>query len=317
MPKVSIIVPVYNAEKYLYKCFNSLVNQTLEDIEIIAVNDGSTDNSLAILEEYEQKYPKKIKVYSKENGGQASARNLALQYAEGEYIGYVDADDYADVAMFERLYRQAKESSADLTVCDHYRVVNRKNNYVPFPEYKEPREMFKAVLVSPWNKLFRREVLTDSGVIFPEGYIYEDTAWFAELIPFVKTMAYVHEPLLYHVVQENSTMTAAQGERTAQIFPVIDGVLDFYKSKSLYDEYKAELERFYTRILLFSSMRRISKIKDKSLRREMEKRTLAELEEHFPSFRKNCHETGWRGFYVRHASPATVKMFSRLFRIFL
>lgn len=130
-------------------------------------------------------------------------------------------------------------------------------------------------------------------------------------------MAYVHEPLLYHVVQENSTMTAAQGERTAQIFPVMNGVLDFYKSNSLYDEYKAELERFYTRILLFSSMRRISKIKDKALRHKLERKTLAELEEHFPSFRQNCHETGWRGFYVRHASNDTIKLFGRLFGLFL
>lgn len=315
MRKVSVIVPVYNAEPYLHKCFDSLVNQTLEGIEILAVNDGSTDGSLAILEEYRDKYPEKIKVFSKENGGQASARNLALQYAAGEYIGYVDADDYADVTMFEKLYRQAKESGADLTVCDHWRVEKGKNHYVSFPKYREPRETFQAVLVSPWNKLFRREILLDSGVIFPEGYIYEDTAWFAELIPFLRTMVYVGEPLLYHIVQENSTMTAAQGQRTAQIFPVMNGVLDFYRQRGLYDEYEDELERFYTRILLFSSMRRIAKIEDKALRRELEQRTLTELETHFPEFRRHCKESGWRGWYVRHASTGTIRRFAALFQI--
>ncbi len=317
MIKVSVIVPVYNAEKYLHKCFDSLVNQTLSEIEILAVNDGSTDGSLAILEEYREKYPEKIKVFTKENGGQASARNLALKHATGEYIGYVDADDYADVTMFEKLYRKAVESDADLTVCDHWRVENGKNHYVSFPKYREPREMFKAVLVSPWNKLFRRQVLTDSGVIFPEGYIYEDTAWFAELIPFVNSMARVSEPLLFHVVQKNSTMTTAQGRRTAQIFPVMNGVLDFYRERGLYEEYKPDLERFYTRILLFSSMRRIAKIKDKPLRREMEKRTLDELEAHFPDFRKGCKEPGWRGWYIRHASGGTVSLFALLFKIAL
>ncbi len=314
MPKVSVIVPVYNAERYLRKCFDSLVNQTLEEIEILAVNDGSTDGSMAILEEYQRQYPQKVRVFTKENGGQASARNLALPYAKGEYIGYVDADDYADAAMFEKLAAKADETGADLTVCDHFRVEKGKNHYVSFPDYSKPKDMFKAVLVSPWNKLFKKSILVESGVIFPDGYIYEDTAWFAELIPFVQTMAYVHEPLLYHVVQENSTMTAAQGERTAQIFPVMNGLLDFYRQRGLYEDYRAELEGFYVRILLFSSLRRIAKIEDKTLRRELERRTLSELEAHCPDFRQNSRETGWRGFYIRHASPGVVKMAAALYR---
>lgn len=317
MPKVSVIVPVYNAEPYLRKCLDSLVNQTLKEIEILVVNDGSTDNSLSILEGYRSQYPEKIKVFSKENGGQASARNLALKYAEGEYIGFVDADDYAALDMFRAMYAAAENTDADLVVCDHYHVVGKKQKYIRFPDYDTPRKMFGAVLVSPWNKLLRRDVLLQSGVVFPEGYIYEDTAWFAELIPFIQTMTYVHEPLLYHIVQENSTMTTAQGQRTGQIFPVMNGILDFYRERGLYAEYEDDLKQFYTRILLLSSMRRISKIEHKPLRREMEQRTLKELETHFPDFRETCREEGWRGQYIRYASPGTLNLFAALCRIFL
>ena len=94
MVKVSVIVPVYNVEKYIDKCLDSLVNQTLKDIEIIVVNDGSPDDSQQVIDMYVKKYPKKIKSYIKENGGQGSARNLGLEHAKGEYISFVDSDDY-------------------------------------------------------------------------------------------------------------------------------------------------------------------------------------------------------------------------------
>lgn len=312
MIKVSIIVPVYNAEKYLHKCLDSLVNQSLREIEILAVDDGSTDRSPAILEEYERNYPGKVRVFHKENGGQATARNLAIRNASGEYVGFVDADDYADVQMFEQLYNQAVRSGADLTVCDHYKIEDGKAEHIRFPEYAKPGDMLKGVLVSPWNKLLKRVVLQDSGVIFPEGYIYEDTAWFAELIPFIQSMAYVHKPLLYHIVQENSTMTAAQGKRTAQIFPVMNGVVDFYKEKGLYEKYKTELEYFYVRILLFSSMQRIAKIEDKAMRKRFMDRTLSEIKAHFPGYRQNPHLKGWRGMYIKCSSPLTVRLFAKI-----
>ena len=100
MKKVSVIIPVYNAEKFLVKCIESLVKQTLEEIELIFINDGSTDLSLQILKKYERNFPQKVIVYSKENGGQASARNYGIQKSNGKYIGFVDADDYVDTCMY-------------------------------------------------------------------------------------------------------------------------------------------------------------------------------------------------------------------------
>ena len=109
MKKVSVIVPFYNVEKYIDKCLNSLVNQTLEDIEIIIVNDGSKDNSETIAKEYASKYKNKIIYLKKENGGLSDARNYAIPYATGEYIAFLDSDDYVEVNMYEQMYEKAKK----------------------------------------------------------------------------------------------------------------------------------------------------------------------------------------------------------------
>ena len=114
MVKVSIIIPAYNTEKYIDNCLQSLVNQTLKEMEIIIVDDGSKDNTLELLRGYEAKFPEKIKVFTKENGGQASARNLALEHVTGEYVGFVDSDDWVSLDMYEKMYQKAKETDADI-----------------------------------------------------------------------------------------------------------------------------------------------------------------------------------------------------------
>ena len=118
MPKISIIVPVYNVEIYIDKCLKILTEQTLRDIEIIIVNDGSLDKSEEIIEKYVKENPTKIKYYEKENGGLSSARNYGLEYATGEYIAFLDSDDYVETNMYEEMYNLAKKENADMVECD-------------------------------------------------------------------------------------------------------------------------------------------------------------------------------------------------------
>ncbi len=306
--KVSVIVPVYNAEKYLEKCMESLVNQTLKDIEIIAVNDGSKDNSYQMLLDYQKNYPF-IRVLNKENGGQASARNLAIENALGEYLGFVDADDYASLTMFEEMYLKATENDYDAVFCDHYEVKGEKKIYKQFCDVSSKVSIYKHCLVSPWNKLIKREVYLNSGVTFPEGYIYEDTAWFANLIPFLDKIGRVEKPLLYHMVNENSTMTTRQEERTANIFPVMEFMLSFYQEKGLMEKYGEEVEYFYTRILLLSSLERIAKIKNKTLKKQMALRSIEEIEKRFPNYKKNKHLSGKTGKFIKMLTKKNIGLF--------
>ena len=120
MPKVSVIVPFYNVEKYIEKCLNSLVNQSLEEIEIILVNDGSQDSSKEKAKEIEKKFPNKIKYYEKANGGLGDARNFGIKYATGEYIAFLDSDDYVEPTMYEEMYEKAKQENADMVECDFW-----------------------------------------------------------------------------------------------------------------------------------------------------------------------------------------------------
>ena len=123
MKKVSVVVPVYNTEKYLDICLNSLVNQTIDDIEIIIVNDGSTDNSIKIIKKYMKQYPEKIVLLDQKNSGISVARNNGISIAKGEFIGFVDSDDFVELNMYENLYNAIKNTKSDIVVCDYKNII--------------------------------------------------------------------------------------------------------------------------------------------------------------------------------------------------
>ena len=122
MKLLSIVVLIYNLEKYLPRCLESLVNQTLEEIEILCVDDGSTDSAPQIIEKYARKYPNKVKVFHKPNGGEFTTRNFGLERATSEYVTFVDSDDYVELDWAEKLYNAAKQNNADIAVCGFERI---------------------------------------------------------------------------------------------------------------------------------------------------------------------------------------------------
>lgn len=170
-PLISVIVPVYNVEKYLKKCIHSIINQTLKDIEIILVDDGSTDNSPKILDDYEKK-DKRVKVIHKENGGQGSARNAGLDISRGKYIGFVDSDDWIDLNMYEELYKDIVKNNSDISVCsrkifDENNNLNGKvelnNEVIDLSKFEIENYITKRLLfphtVSACNKIYKNDIL--------------------------------------------------------------------------------------------------------------------------------------------------------------
>ena len=309
MPKVSVIVPVYNTEKYLRKCLDSLVNQTLKDIEIVIVNDGSKDSSPDIIKEYMEKYPGKFLYATQENSGQAVARNRALKMCTGDYVGFLDSDDTAKPEMFEKMYIKATETDSDMVVCD-YDYITDKNRFTKHVKSFTSREdMFIDCFVDPWNKLYKADVLKDNDVLFPEGYFYEDTGWFIKSIPFVERFDKINESLADHYKREGSTMTALDDKRVQHIFPVLQSVLDFYKEKGVFEKYYAELEYFCSKILLCSSFGRISRVKDKTIRKQLMDSTFSFLDANFPEYKANRYYIGRKiGIYIKFVTPRTGKI---------
>lgn len=320
--KVSVIVPVYNTEKYLEKCIRSLLDQTLEGVEIVAVNDGSTDGCRAILDRLGTEYSDRLQVFHKENGGQATARNLALAHCRGEYIGFLDSDDWVDRDMYRILYEKARETGADYVACG-YRDTLVENgeekvlrDYVASRPASETSDLFFGALVSPFLHLYRREVLLDHGIAFPEGVIYEDTAFYLNAIPYIKKIAVVEKALATRVRRKDSTMTLISSRKVEQIMPVLRSSIDFYRERGFLKPYSQELEYFCTRILLCSSMERIARVRSRKEGWRLVGKTLDFLSENFPDYRKNTYmQRGLMHVYMKSFCGVTAGIYYPLFRL--
>lgn len=317
MPKVSIIVPVYNVEKYVEKCIQSLINQTLKDIEIIIVNDGSTDNSSKIINEYERNFPDKIKRHDKENGGLSDARNYGMQFASGDYIAFLDSDDYVELNMYEKMYNKAIEENSDMVECDFIWEYQNKKVIDKGIIYNSKKEMITYARVVAWNKLIKRELIEKSKNIYPKGLRYEDIEFFYKMIPYYNKISFVKEPLV-HYVQRASSISNVQNERTKEIFNVLDNSINYYKENDLFDEYKEELEYTYARILLCSSLFRMVKIENKDTRKELLNKTWDELNSTFPDWKKNSilrKDRNKKNLYMRTINKVTYPIYCFVFRI--
>lgn len=203
--KVSVIVPVYNVEKYIRKCLESLVNQTLQDIEILVVNDGSPDNSQKIIDEFVEKYPDKVFSYVKKNGGLGDARNYGIDRARGEFIGFVDSDDWVDEKMYETMYEYAVKERHDVVICDLYEINDgweagrlSRGYQLDHDQYRISHYQYILNSLSPsfaWNKIYRRELFYTAK--FPCIW-YEDMGCTPILLSYAGSIGYLSIPLYYY-----------------------------------------------------------------------------------------------------------------------
>ncbi len=315
MIKVSVIVPVYNVEKYLANCLDTLVNQTLTDIEIIVVNDGATDSSSEIIKEYAAKYSNIIAL-DKQNGGLSDARNYGLSFAKGEYIGYVDSDDYVDYDMYELLYKKAKEGDYDVVECDLHHVFPDGSIDTEVGErITDKKEMLMMGRSVVWNKIYKRDWLLQTEVIFPKGCIYEDVEFFCKLVPSIRSYAYVDSASIYYV-QRGDSINNKQSLKTLDIVKILTHISDYYREKGYYDEYHDALEFLYTRILLCSSFSRMCRIPDKKDRKKALTKNFELLNEAFPKWKKNKYlkkQKSKNGLFMRSVNALTYKMYSKIF----
>ena len=311
MPKVSVIVPVYNVEKYLEKCLDSLVNQTLEDIEFIIVNDGSTDNSEQIILNYKEKYPNKIVYLKKENGGLSDARNYGMPHAKGDYIAFLDSDDYVELDLYEKLYNRAIQTDADMVECDFYWEYADGREHDKSANYKDESDMYANARVVAWNKLYKKDLVLNSGIKFPKGLRYEDLEFFYKILPELHKIELISEPLI-HYVQRDDSITYVQNEKTADIFIILDNILQYYKDNFLFNKYNQELEYMYTRILFASSFKRMLNIKDKKIRKKLLRETISNVYNTFPDWKKNKILNGTKSLknlYLKSINFYTYKIY--------
>jgi glycosyltransferase involved in cell wall biosynthesis len=214
-PLISIVVPIYNVEKYLPKCIESILNQTYTNFELILVNDGSPDNSRQICEEYARR-DDRIRVINKENGGLSSARNTGIHKAAGEYLGFIDSDDYIDESMYQELYNNAIRYSADVVICDFIKVqedqVPKMDNseYIAesFSNIQALKQLYDPVIenrvkwVIACNKLYKKCLFYD--LKFEEGRIYEDEFIAHKILYKSNKITFIPNKLYYYVQRPTS-----------------------------------------------------------------------------------------------------------------
>lgn len=259
MVKVSVIVPVYNVEDYLVECLESLVAQTLKEIEIICVNDGSTDGSLTILEEYKKRYPQ-INVYTKPNGGLSDARNFGLKHATGEYIAFVDSDDYASVTMLETLYEATVAAKADLCISQIKEVYETKQS--DLIDHNEIYPMLGHPTV--WNKLYKHEWLKTFGIEFPIGLWYEDNVFTYKYLLNQPKIVYVDDFLYYYRKERVGSIMASQvSPKIYDIYEVGNQLAAYEKTRFLTKFEKEQFELYFIRGIFFRHLPKIIKLEAK------------------------------------------------------
>ena len=299
MIKVSIIVPVYNVEKYLDKCLDSLGRQTLKDIEIIVVNDESPDNSQKIIDKYSKKYSV-IHGYKKKNGGVSDARNFGIKEAKGEYIAFVDGDDYVSIDMYEKMYEKAKAGNFDVVVCDlNYVYEDGSIKRVSSKIEKDTTNIKKTyVNMYPcvWNKIYKRGLFSKK-VEFKKGVWFEDVDFLYKIFPYIKNIGVVKEPFNQYV-QRSGSITKTFDKRLYNYVDNFNDLIVFYKDRGIYDEYKKELEYCYVRYLYATFIKQAAHF-DKNEFDTAVDTAISNVKNNFPKYRLNKYfYTNVKGIYL-------------------
>ena len=205
---ISVIVPVYNVEKYISQCLESIINQSYQDLEIIVVDDGSTDNSGTICDEFAEK-DKRIIVYHTENHGLSAARNYGIDHLQGEWLMFVDSDDWVSPKFCERAYEVARKNNADLVIFQKENtkengIIQRKKRYkiTDSANLITCEEAIDGGSVYAWNKMYKRELFSD--IRYPEDHVFEDIAVTHKLIYKAKRIVSISDILIFHRIRKNS-----------------------------------------------------------------------------------------------------------------
>ena len=242
MPKISVIVPVYNVEKYLARCLKNIINQTLTDIEIICINDGSTDRSLEILKEFVQKEPR-IKLIDQPNAGLSCARNAGMKVAQGEYIGFVDSDDWIDTDFYEKLYAAAKKRDADIACgcIKTWRKFNRKDIMLEYKAEEVTENIYRKFYLcdipetcNVWNRIYRAGKLKENHIEFEHGVMYEVVCFTMEVLYYLKKLVVVSGTYYNYERANENSIVKIKSEKAKQDFEHVQKrMMEFLKSKNL------------------------------------------------------------------------------------
>lgn len=302
MKKISIIIPCYNVEKYIDRCIDSLVSQTIgiSSLELILIDDASTDSTLQKLQAWESRYPEAILVIPcQENGKQGTARNIGLQYASGEYIGFVDSDDYVSHEMYERLWESAVKYSCDVVGCLFVRenedgVVRfqepsfaRGEEPVSIQTAEDRRKLLEQGLPGGvWCKIYRKDLLLDHELYFPEQILYEDNYWSAFLNFTMSSFYIINEPYYHYIIHQDSTIMQKDAIHHLDRLVIELMKVEECKRRGFFEQYHDEIEFSFLKLYFINSIR-ILFVRFREIPYDIIYTMQQNVRELFPSYQKN------------------------------
>ena len=286
MVDISIIVPIYNASKYLNKCLDSLVNQTKKELEFILINDGSTDDSESIIKSYNDN---RIKYFKRSNHGIGKTRNFGINKSTGKYIMFLDSDDYLENNACELLYEKIEKDKLDLVVCDFYNVIKETKVCEKIASFKNTAlkdnpDLLLNINLAPWNKIYRSALLKDNNIKFIEDLKYEDAPFVALSLLKSKKIGKVDKPLINYVIHEKSE-TTVRDERIFDIIKIVDIIRSYFKD---YSWSREVIDTLTIKILVNYNIQGRN-IKDKDIRNKFIDETFSYFEKNIPNYKSNIY----------------------------
>lgn len=272
-PKISVIIPVYNTEKYLSKCLESVINQTLKDIEIIVINDGSTDSSQNIIDLYTSKDDRIISII-KENGGLSDARNMGIDNSNGNYLAFIDSDDYIDEYMLENMYNLSQKHQSEIVLCDLVKVNEKGEEFRDLPQspqladkiiLKDDFTIFGEMSCFACNKIFKKSLFNKHR--FKKGIHFEDIELIPKLVLDSTVLSKINQPF-YKYFERQDSITKSHTKRGLDMFLAVNEVSNYFKN-SVYNNSKTDLKRFQIFQGYYSYLAYVAYVKDKSLKKNM------------------------------------------------
>ena len=272
-PIISVIVPVYNTAKYLSKCLDSILDQTLIDIELIVVNDGSKDYSQLIIDNYKKKDSRVVSIL-KENGGLSDARNFGLDCAKGDYIAFIDSDDYIDLTMLDKMYNLSQIHNSEIVFCDLVKVDENGTEFRDLPQspqlpekiiLKDDLTIFGEMSCFACNKLFKKDLFNQHR--FKKGIHFEDIELIPKLVLDAKIISKINEPF-YKYFERQDSITKTHTKKGLDMFVALKEVTNYF-NKSRYHNNQTELKRFQIIQGYYSYLAYVAYVKDKPLKIEM------------------------------------------------
>ena len=310
MTDISVIIPVYNGEKYIRKCLDSVINQTKKEIEIVVVNDGSTDNTESIIKEYKDK---RITYFKNNNHGIGYSRNFGVSKSSGKYIMFLDSDDYIDKDECKLLYEKCLEDDLDISICDFYKVYNNDLIEVNLGDFKSSSLKDNPDIITeflnPWGKLYNKKILTDNKIKFVENLKYEDAPFVIETFCNAKKIGKVNKPLHYYVIHGNSE-TTVRDEKCFDILKIVDKIRKYTKDK----EYlKDKIDKLTVRILTnYTIQQRMQK--NKKIGMKFIDEAFSYLKKEVPDYKNNKYYENRGMKKIIEKNKLLTKIYCRLYK---